>query len=134
MFLDTSGLLRFLDRREAGHREAAVLFSASSNRLTHTGVATELVALARAPRLARRAVLDFIEELHADSETLAVHVTERLYHDGLDLLAARSDKVWSLCDAMSFLLMEERGFNEAFTADHHFEQAGFVRLLTQSLP
>jgi predicted nucleic acid-binding protein len=46
------------------------------------------------------------------------------------LLQKRSDKSYSLCDAVSFLLTRERGINEALTTDHHFEQEGFTRLLS----
>ena len=42
---------------------------------------------------------------------------------------SRLDKAWSLCDAVSFVLMLRTGEMEALTTDHHFEQAGFVRLL-----
>jgi hypothetical protein len=48
---------------------------------------------------------------------------------GLALYAARPDKEWSLTDCVSFLVMQDHGVTEALTADHHFEQAGFVALL-----
>ena len=48
--------------------------------------------------------------------------------EGADLLQQRPDKEWSLCDAVSFLLMPAHGVQDALTTDHHFEQAGFVRL------
>jgi hypothetical protein len=44
-------------------------------------------------------------------------------------LRDRPDKDWSLTDCISFVVMEDENIKEALTADHHFEQAGFVALL-----
>lgn len=44
-------------------------------------------------------------------------------------LTVRQDKQYSLCDAVSFVLMEQRGITDALTTDRHFAQAGFVKLL-----
>jgi len=38
-------------------------------------------------------------------------------------------KTYSLCDAVSFILMSERRMTNALTTDKHFEQENFVRLL-----
>ncbi len=46
-----------------------------------------------------------------------------------EFLKAHPDKDWSLVDCASFVVMKQRGIQEALTSDHHFEQAGFVRLL-----
>jgi len=55
---------------------------------------------------------------------------DRDLHDrGMGLLTAQLDKTYSLCDAVSFLLMQDRGMIDALTTDRHFEQAGFRRLL-----
>ena len=56
-------------------------------------------------------------------------VDEAFHRAGLDLLYRRADKSYSLCDAISFLQMQERGVTESLTTDHHFEQEGLVRLL-----
>jgi uncharacterized protein len=45
------------------------------------------------------------------------------------LYERRPDKSWSLTDCISFVVMQRDGISEALTGDHHFEQAGFVRLL-----
>lgn len=57
-------------------------------------------------------------------------VNEPLHRGAVALLKARPDKAYSLCDAVSFLLMRERGLIDALTTDHHFQQEGFRRLLT----
>lgn len=41
----------------------------------------------------------------------------------------RIDKNYSLCDAVSFVIMNDREISEALTTDKHFEQENFVRLL-----
>jgi predicted nucleic acid-binding protein len=62
-------------------------------------------------------------------EVTVVYVEEFLHREALALLRERPDKDWSLCDAVSFILMQQYRITEALTTDHHFEQAGFVRLL-----
>ena len=58
-----------------------------------------------------------------------VHIDEPLDEDAWALFKTRPDKEWSLTDCASFVVMRRRGIAEALTTDHHFEQAGFVRLL-----
>jgi predicted nucleic acid-binding protein len=57
-------------------------------------------------------------------------VGQKDHWSAMDLLRARPDKNYSLCDAMSFLAMGQHGITEALTTDHHFEQEGFKRLLS----
>jgi predicted nucleic acid-binding protein len=58
-----------------------------------------------------------------------VHVDVELWQRGWQLHRNRSDKDWGLTDCISFVVMEEHDIRRAFTYDHHFEQAGFIRLL-----
>lgn len=46
-----------------------------------------------------------------------------------EILARFSDKDWSLCDAISFALIESRRVGAAFSFDHHFLQYGRFEVL-----
>ena len=129
MLLDTSGLFCVFHRDERQHAEASRLFRDASTRLVHSYVLAEFVALCSARRLDRRTTLAFAQELQ-DTPTVEVFWIEEAYHRAaLAYLQSRLDKTYSLCDAVSFLVMQERRIDEALTTDHHFEQAGFQRLL-----
>lgn len=73
--------------------------------------------------------LGLLEMLEKDTELTLVPASADLWRGGIALFAARSDKDWSLTDCISFVVMQERSIIDALTADHHFEQAGFVALL-----
>lgn len=45
------------------------------------------------------------------------------------LLASHTDKDWTLCDAVSFAVMEARKVHRAFTFNRHFRQFGRVQVL-----
>jgi uncharacterized protein len=64
-----------------------------------------------------------------DQALTVVEASHDLFERGLDLFGKRPDKEWSLTDCISFVVMQEQGLTDALTADHHFDQAGFVRLL-----
>ena len=52
-----------------------------------------------------------------------------VYEKRLDLYGSRLDQTWSLVDCSSFVLMEERGIQDALAYDVDFVQAGFNALL-----
>ncbi len=129
MLLDTSGLLCLHNRAEPFHAHARTLYDAAPVRRTHSYVLAEFVALANARRLPRLAALAFIVDLVGNPDIETVWVDEALHREAMDLLLARQDKTYSLCDTVSFVLMRQRHLTEAFTTDRHFEQEGFQRLL-----
>jgi len=99
--------------------------------LVHNYVFAEFVALAIARRAPLAQALRFIEALHHADEIETVWVDPRVHESAMRLLIQVDDKRWSLCDAVSFLLMSAYSIDRALTTDHNFEQAGFVRLLKQ---
>ena len=129
MLLDTSGLLCCLDADDDRHADAVKLYNAASLRLTHNYVLAEFIALAQARRLSRGQSLTFAAAVATDAEVEVVWVDSALHDAAMRLLESQLDKAYSVCDAVSFLLMGQRGIVEALTTDRHFEQAGFRRLL-----
>lgn len=129
MLLDTSGLLCYFHANEPGHADARALFQAASAKLTHSYVLSEFVTLAYARGLPRRPALAFATVLLTHPAVEVVWVDENLHQTAVALLDARPDKAYSLCDAVSFVLLRERGLLTALTTDHHFTQEGFQKLL-----
>ena len=64
------------------------------------------VALAAARGLPRQEALAFVADLEDSFEITVAYVDELMHRAALALLQRRLDKTWSLCDAVSFVLME----------------------------
>lgn len=132
MLLDTSGLLCLHSSNEPLHTQACIEYHKATIRFTHNYIVAEYVALANVRRFSRSAVLNFIVDLLSSPDIETVWVDEEIHRAAINLLILRQDKTYSLCDAVSFVLMRHRGIAEALTTDHHFEQEGFTRLLKLS--
>ena len=133
VFADTSGWASFFLEDDLHHAKAYLLIEQwkQQNRLVVTTnyILSELIVLLGSRGQQRSVVLNHIETIRSVDWVEIVHIDEALDKKAWELLKKRLDKKWSLVDAVSFIVMEERGMTEALTADHHFEQAGFVRLL-----
>ena len=79
--------------------------------------------------LHRADALAFVGDLLDNPLVDVLWVDETLHRAALALLQARLDKTYSLCDAVSFVLMQHHSIADALTTDRHFQQEGFVRLL-----
>jgi len=130
MLIDTSGFLCVLDNRDRRHQDAFAIYRSAATRLTHNYVIAELIPLAITRKFSRARTLEFLVELMNDPQITIIWTDDLMTEKALRLLSERNDKSWSLCDAVRFVLMDEFGLTDALTTDHHFEQAGFVRLLT----
>ncbi len=129
MLLDTSGLLCLHFSAQPLHTQACVEYQKAAVRLTHSYIVAEYVALANARRFSRSSALNFVVDLLDSPDVETVWVDESLHRAAVELLIMRQDKSYSLCDAVSFVLMRQRRITQALTTDRHFEQEGFVRLL-----
>src|SRR6266404_7947255 len=113
MFLDTSGLLCLHNSAEPHHALAKRLFKRKRIRVTSSYVLAELITLAFARALPRPKTLQFVRELIQGQTVTVFWIDVALHLRAMDLLARRIDKNYSLCDAVSFVIMRERDITEA---------------------
>jgi predicted nucleic acid-binding protein len=136
LFVDTSGWVCLADADQPSHQETTNVYQrarAQRRRLVTTNyIIAEIVALLGSrTRIPRQDLIAFIDRLKTASDVQIVHISEAQDAEAWALLKARVDKDWSLVDASSFVVMPMLGIVEALTTDHHFLQAGFVRLPVQ---
>ena len=133
LFVDTSGWAYLADRSTVFHHEVRAVYEQTLTRkrflVTTNYIIAELVALlASRSRISRQQIVLFVDALKAAPQVEVIHVNPELDAEAWVLLKARIDKNWSLVDASSFVVMNRYGMTEALTTDHHFTQAGFVRV------
>jgi uncharacterized protein len=134
VFVDTAGWADPVLQNTPDHQR----MSAYSNQLlasqrplvTTNYVIVELVALLtiRAHGMPRPDLIRFVNTLTALPWLRMIHIDAATHAEAWVLLERMTDKEWSLTDAASFVVMKRLGISEAFTSDHHFNQASFVRV------
>ena len=124
--LDTSALYALLDADDRFHHAAAATFSHmppdKTLMVTSSYVVLETLALIQS-RLGLSAVMKWKTEFQGILEI--VWIEKQLHDEGLTALVAANKPTISLTDWTSFLIMRERGIEQAFSFDRHFEQQGF---------
>jgi uncharacterized protein len=129
VFADSYYYLAFVNERDAGH---GVALEYSRNYLGPS-VTTEWVLAEVADALSEPAqrpiFLELMARLRTEPGVMIIEASHDLFGRGIALFSQRPDKSWSLTDCISFVVMQEHELTQALTADHHFEQAGFVSLL-----
>ena len=128
VFADTFFYLALLREDDPAHHLAL-----AATRRNQMLVTTEFILLELGNACARAAdhadFLALVAGMRASARVRIVMLDSTLMKRGLDLMASRPDKDWSLTDCISFVVMEDEGIRDALTGDHHFEQAGFTALL-----
>jgi predicted nucleic acid-binding protein len=134
IFAETAGWGHLFDAQQTYHHQAATIYRQArledTQILTTNLVINELVTLLTSPlHVPRPTLVALVEGIKASPFVEIIHVDETVEDRAWHLLKSRLDKTWSVVDCASFVIMHERGIQNAFTSDHHFEQAGFIRLL-----
>jgi uncharacterized protein len=129
LFVDSFYFFAILNPSDAAHAKAVEFSKHHAASLVTTTVVLIEVADGLARTVNRRAFQQIISSLRAVASNEIVSLSDDLFEKGVKLYDARPDKHWSLTDCVSFVVMAERGLQDALTGDHHYEQAGFTALL-----
>ena len=136
VFVDTGGIIAYQNERDLNHRTARQMYDEleelAAVELTTTDYIFTELGNAFSKTGYRSKALSFIDNFRVDPACNVVTIDTMLFEEALALYRARDDKEWGLTDCTSFVLMRRENIVEAFTTDHHFEQAGFVRLIQPS--
>jgi len=132
VFVDTVAWIAVANTRDRYHDRARKLMVELRQQRAAL-LTTEFVLLETANALApvslRGSAGTLIEGLRHQSLLKIIPASSELFAAGWRLFLDRPDKDWSLTDCASFVIMKGESSSAAFTADKHFEQAGFAILL-----
>lgn len=133
IFVDSGAWLALADRRDRYH-ETAVTTYPQLLRQTPRFVTTNLV-IAESYNLIRRRLgyepgISFLQSLRQTSRLVRVYSDERLEIEAEEILKQYTDQTFSLVDAVSFAVMQQRSLNQVFAFDSHFQVMGFTLLPT----
>lgn len=129
VFADSYFYLALLNPRDGGHVHAREEAKAFHGRIVTSHWVLAEVADAMCRAADRNRFVQFFNAITGSSTLTIVAADASHLPRGMELYAKRPDKDGSLTDCISFVIMNELGLTEAFTADAHFAQAGFTQLL-----
>jgi uncharacterized protein len=134
IFVDTVAWIALTNADDALHERAQQVM-AELIRSRIRLVTTDLILLKVADALSapefRAVTISFVNGLRSNSSVYIVKGKRELLDAGWDLYCKRPDKEWGLTDCTSFAVMSREKLQVAFTADHHFVQAGFRALMLE---
>jgi predicted nucleic acid-binding protein len=125
---DSSAILALLDADDADHGRAVQVASRIARERRPSFITNYIEAEAHALLLRKLGRTVARQWLLAGSLPV-VAVTPAEEQRAKDILARHSDKDWTLCDAISFAVLDVRRVPRAFTFDHHFRQYGRLQVL-----
>ena len=129
VFADTSHYVALLLKNDSRHARAVELTIENTGPvLTTSWILSELGSFL-SPLPTRQLFVDLVKDLQNDAGVIIANANMAQFNAGLEIYAGRPDKAWSLVDCISFQVMREKGLSNAWTTDHHFEQAGFHAML-----
>jgi predicted nucleic acid-binding protein len=138
VFADTGFWIALLNPRDRWHSQAISLdLQLQEQRrkiVSSEMVLTEVLNFfSKFTPLIRQSTALLVQEMRSYPNIILISQDSSQFQHALSLYSQRLDKAWSLTDCNSFLIMQELELTEALAHDKHFQQAGFLTLLTENL-
>lgn len=132
VFADTYYWIALLNDKDQGHAAA----QAASQSLGQATIVTTQEVLAEVlthfsgfGRFMRQSAAVFVRNILADPAITVREQSASSFLSGLALYESRPDKAYSLTDCISMQAMRQAAITDILTADDHFAQEGFAKLL-----
>ncbi|HEY1662423.1 MAG TPA: hypothetical protein VGI03_08395 [Verrucomicrobiae bacterium] len=124
-FLDASFWIVYRDEKDANHSTArrvmSDLFRQRTHFVTTLPVACEIHAYFARERQARDQVLN---DLFGNPVLTVENISHQDQKAAREILQIHHDKTYSLCDALSFIVMRRLNLKRVVAFDQHFRQFG----------
>lgn len=125
---DSSAILALLDADDADHQRAIAAARQIAAEKRPSFITNYIEAEAHA-LLLRRLGRTLAREWLLTGGLTVVRALPDEEQRAREILARHTDKDWTLCDAISFAVLEARHVRRAFTFDRHFRQYGRIDVL-----
>ena len=126
--MDSSAILALLDADDADHERAvAIARQIASERLP--SFITNYIEVEAHALLLRKLGRALAREWLFTGGLPVIRALVEEEDRAREIIARYSDKDWSLCDAISFAVLDARRIRRAFTFDRHFLQYGRIEIL-----
>lgn len=125
---DSSAILALLDADDADHARAVAVARNIASEARPSFVTNYIEAEAHA-LLLRKLGRTIARQWLLTGGLPVVRALPAEEQKAREILARHADKDWTLCDAISFAMLEARHVGRAFTFDHHFRQYGRIHVL-----
>jgi predicted nucleic acid-binding protein len=125
---DSSAILALLDRDDADHARAVAVARQIASE-TRPSFITNYIEAETHALLLRKLGRAIAREWLLTGGLPVVRALPAEEQSAKEILARHADKDWTLCDAISFAVLDVRRIARAFTFDHHFRQYGRIQVL-----
>ncbi len=125
---DSSAILALLDADDADHARAVAVARDIASEARSSFITNYVEAEAHA-LLLRKLGRTIARQWLLTGGLPVVQVLPAEEQKAKEILARQTDKDWTLCDAISFAVLDARHVGRAFTFDHHFRQYGRIHVM-----